>query len=173
MKQRVLVSVAAAVMLAVVAGSGTASARGGGPIPEYDTTPSEVSVAASGDGEAGALHLISCGFQTGDVLRFPSHSRLEVTGHVTGCTGTPQTCRIEVDIQIWNTIDRRWDLYYNGPIKYSSTCPKGDKVTARTDRCYARKKGYNYRGRTFVTIVHDNVSNANVHHGPTRQYYCL
>jgi hypothetical protein len=180
MKHRLLVMITAA--LTVVGFSTTASAKGvdagndgkgGDSIPWYDTSPSEVSVSSGSDGEVGTMHLISCGFQTGDVYRYPSLDRLEVTGHVTGCTGTPQQCRIEVDIQIWNTIDKQWNLYYNGPIKYSSRCPTGDKVTARTDLCQASSKGYNYRGRTFLTIVHDNVADADVHHGPTRQYYCL
>jgi hypothetical protein len=120
-----------------------------------------------------AKHIVTCSFYAGEPLRYPTQDVLQATGVITGCIPTnPDVCRIETEIELWNFIDKRWDLYRSGPVKYGPPC-QGPKSKAITYNCEASSKGYNYRARAYVTIVEDGDVDADVDTSPTRQYHCL
>ncbi len=128
---------------------------------------------APGETEVRAASIVSCFFNAQEPQRFPSQNRLEGVGIISGCfPRDPAVCRIETEIQIFNTIDRRWDLYWSGPAVFPNPCQGGRSVAA-TNNCEPRQEGHNYRTVTIVAIVEDADRDVDSDISPVRQYRCL
>lgn len=173
---RWIVGVISATTLVLVGVSTGLSAAGAEEVPNPGYEPGEASVTLSSSGvggDFGAMHEVTCRFNAQEPVRFPSRDRLQGVGIITGCFPTdPQVCRIETDLQIYNHIDRRWDLYANGPRNFPNPC-QGGRSTAANNNCTASKKGHNYRTRTYMTIVEDGETDARADTSAVRQYHCL
>ncbi|MGH3471885.1 MAG: hypothetical protein ACRDPG_07555 [Nocardioidaceae bacterium] len=167
----------AALLLAIALLGGTSSASATGGNSAGSTTVCAPSCHAATTAAQTAVSpddVVTCSFVSYDPIRLPSQDKIEGNGSITGCAPhDPTTCRIETDIQYFNSnpMFDDWETYAGGAGHYGPPCQGLSGPVSAT--CDDHATAIKYRDRTIVTITESGDTESQHTYSTTVSFKCF